>query len=406
MLVEEIDVVGVYTNLVNQKNVLVGRLGAVEAEIRTLLPYVEFIKQIRLLEAHLQSPTQPSAFAIYESAIIDLAELRAQLVRARSERSILNNIVQFFCFPGGVKDLESHIVRNAQLVENLRCRLKLVGKLSLQQEYQRLDDHLNQLIERGFNPQATINKHKELTNEKYSLRQRLVRIEELLQRKAAQESYPYSRESIRIVRPKPVLLRPKKKQQTVFTESNFWSPLSRDLKSAEKIVVIVRPYLTVRRTNCYLEIFKTLLKRDVHISVVTRPSEQHDPGMCQQSSDVIQTLADLGVEIITVPLIHQKIVLIDAAISWEGSMNWLSHKDTAEHLRRLDERHLVAEVKESLDVYLDRQGSFSCQPMIVTTNISKLSSGMGTSIVHQEFANVSERDIEAILFDCPLQTSP
>lgn len=390
MLVQEIDVASVYTNLVSEKNVLVGRLAVVEAEIRSLLTYVEFIQQIRRLEAHLQSPTQPSAFTIYESAVVDLADLRAQLVRARSERSVWSNIVQFFCFPDGVRDLESQIVRHAQLIENLRCRLKLVGKLSLQQEYQRLDDHLTRLIEKGFNPQATVNRHRELMTEKNSLSQRLVRIEELLQRRAAQEICTYSNKPRRLESSKPTLPRSKKKQQTVFSESNFWSPLSRDLKSAKKIVVIVSPYLTVRRTNCYLEIFKTLLNRDVHVSIVTRPAEQHDSSMCQQSSAVIQTLLELGVEIISVPQIHQKIVLIDEDISWEGSMNWLSHKDTVEHLRRLDDRHLVAEVKESLDAYIDPRESFSCQPIVVTNNMAEPSSGVEPSLVSQELVNVSK----------------
>jgi len=183
---------------------------------------------------------------------------------------------------------------------------------------------------------------------------------------------------------------------------NFWEPLENDLNFAQNAVVVVSPYLTVKRSKQFVKAFKNLLGRNAAVRVITLPTKLQTDHMVDQSASVIESLLELGVEVITVPKIHQKIIVIDDKICWEGSMNWLSHRDTAEHVRRIEDVELVAEVNESLNMYLKpTEAQYSDQPMIVTTNKSKSSSGLGSSIIHQEYVNVSPDQIEALLYDCP-----
>jgi hypothetical protein len=347
------------SNLMQEKIDVSNKLKLVEAETKRIDPWKEFLDQIRRLESHLQRPSERSPFAAYEIALTELSNAKLQLEYAKLDSSILNKIIRVCFFPNGVADLEKSVSLRAQKVEKLRRELKLFGKASLSSEYDRLVGHLNWQIEKGFDPQLTINEHTRLGNERKVLTESLKKLEEKLRsvkyNRVASEVHsrwgqanPLGEITSRKQVPSPAK-KPSKK--TVFTDSNFWRELSQDLKSAEKSVFMISPYLTVIRTSNYINIFETLIKDKVKICVVTCPSESHDEYMCGQSIEVIKMLQEMGIEVIKVPRIHQKVILIDEKISWEGSMNWLSHRVTAEHMRRLDEPELVSEINKVMAFY-------------------------------------------------------
>lgn len=363
MQIHDFDATEVFMELESEKTLLLRKLAATESRLLELQPYVDFVTQTRRLKEYLEAPTSQSLFAGYELGMRDLIAAKAQLAAIRSRESLLNNLLLSLKLPNKITNLENRINQRSKIIENLRFRLKLVGNMSLQEEFQRLNNHMQQLVSRGFLPQYWLDESRSATAEKLSLKSRLATIDEILEQRATRKRDDVisirqpKRESQTVTAPKrsrqkePSQKRPRwrfdKKEKTVFTDLNFWSHLESDLLSANKSVLIISPYLSTIRSNCYLEIFKTLIQQGVRLTVITKPPDENEA-----NRSVIETLTALTVEVIAIPKIHQKIVLIDKQISWEGSMNWLSHRDTAEHIRRIDDRAMVLEVQEVLEKYL------------------------------------------------------
>ncbi|MBS1953301.1 MAG: hypothetical protein JST89_03890 [Cyanobacteria bacterium SZAS-4] len=356
-------------SLIDEKIMLVKRLDDVEKQIQTFKYLTEFLQRMSRLDKHLQAPDHTSDLGKYESAVADLSALKARLSYVRSQRS---KVREFACFLGladTIPELEQEITRRAWRVDQLCRKLKLIGNLSLQEEYQILDDHLDGLMAKGFAPVAVASQILALETEIIETHYRLAIVEEQLQRKQKKNVSDFSPPPpLQPPPPPPPPPQSYPKRQSLFTHLNFWDSLERDLNAAQKAVVIVSPYLTVKRSKQFIETFEKLLSRKVDLKVITLPEKLQTEHMVDQSTSVIESLVELGVEISTVPKIHQKIIVIDDKICWEGSMNWLSHRDTAEHIRRIDDAELVAEVNASLDIYvkvIDAQ--FVNQPAVVTT---------------------------------------
>ncbi len=391
--------------LVDEKTLLVRRLEEVEKEVQLLKQCEEFLQRMARLDKYLQVPDQASDYGKYELAVATLSAVKTRLGYVSAQRSQLRKFLCFLGLVDTIPELEEQISRHVWRVEQLCRKLKLTGNIPLQQEYRILDDHLEVLMAQGFAPSAVSKQICTLETEKTEINDRLAKVEEQLKRKQTERVRDFSN---RLVQAKPAQLQfftpsqSSAKRQALFTHLNFWEPLENDLNFAQNAVVVVSPYLTVKRSKQFVKAFKNLLDRNAAVRVITLPTKLQTDHMVDQSASVIESLLELGVEVITVPKIHQKIIVIDDKICWEGSMNWLSHRDTAEHVRRIEDVELVAEVNQSLNMYLKpTEAQYSDQPMIVTTNKSKSSSGLGSSIIHQEYVNVSPDQIEALLYDCP-----
>ena len=113
---------------------------------------------------------------------------------------------------------------------------------------------------------------------------------------------------------------------SLFNERTFYANFLRDLRRANKHVVIESPYLTERRALYYTPIFQALSKRGVRVTIHTRHFHYHDANMRIQAEKATQALSRTGAQIYTFnDLRHWKIAAIDNAILWEGSLNVLSH---------------------------------------------------------------------------------
>jgi len=51
---------------------------------------------------------------------------------------------------------------------------------------------------------------------------------------------------------------------------------------------------------------------------------------------VIELLQEMGIKVFQLKNMHQKIAVIDRKITWEGSLNILSHQTSHEHMRRFE----------------------------------------------------------------------
>lgn len=136
----------------------------------------------------------------------------------------------------------------------------------------------------------------------------------------------------------------------MYTEKNFWYKFFQDVIQTKQRLIVLSPFLSVRRSSNFMDNFRAMKGRGVDIRVYTRPSNQQTGEMANQADIVIDQLRSIGIMVIERRSMHQKIAIIDDAIAWEGSLNILSHKDTEEHMRRFEGKATVEEVIRNLEL--------------------------------------------------------
>jgi len=147
-----------------------------------------------------------------------------------------------------------------------------------------------------------------------------------------------------------------------FNEITFWRTFRADLESARKSVLIVSPFLYPNRTRLFTDSFKTLIGKGIQIQIFTdclhdeQESKEKDQDIennseynRRQREKAYALLKETGVELICYHKCHQKVAIIDETITWEGSLNILSHSPqedtTKEQMRRFQDREVA---KDSL----------------------------------------------------------
>ncbi|MGO9018760.1 MAG: AAA domain-containing protein [Syntrophobacteraceae bacterium] len=136
----------------------------------------------------------------------------------------------------------------------------------------------------------------------------------------------------------------------MYTEKNFWARFFQDVKQSQQRLIILSPFLSVRRSSNFMDYFRAMKGRGIDIRIYTRPKNQQTGEMANQAEIVIDQLSSMGVNVIERRSMHQKVAIIDDDIAWEGSLNILSHKDTEEHMRRFEGRSTVEEIIRNLEL--------------------------------------------------------
>jgi superfamily I DNA and/or RNA helicase/ssDNA-binding Zn-finger/Zn-ribbon topoisomerase 1 len=122
---------------------------------------------------------------------------------------------------------------------------------------------------------------------------------------------------------------------SVFSERNFYPVFFHDLQSAQKEVIIFSPFVSIRRSSQFVELFRILSNRGIKIRLFTRPPAEQTGNMSIDAAHVLEHMKSIGVEVTERKRLHEKIGIIDRSIAWEGSLNILSHRDSSEQMRRL-----------------------------------------------------------------------
>lgn len=136
----------------------------------------------------------------------------------------------------------------------------------------------------------------------------------------------------------------------LYTEKNFWAQFFQDLKTIKERLILLSPFLSVRRSGVFMDYFRAMRGRGIDIRVYTRPRNQQTDEMANQADIVIEQLRSIGVTVIERRSMHQKVAIIDYAIAWEGSLNILSHRDTEEHMRRFEGLATIEEIIRNLEL--------------------------------------------------------
>ena len=130
----------------------------------------------------------------------------------------------------------------------------------------------------------------------------------------------------------------------LYNQDEFYDAFLGDLRRASTRVVIESPFMTMRRLNSLLPAIRQLCAKDVRVIVNTKPIEEHDGLLHQQSVDAIAASQEIGVTVLMTVGHHRKIAIIDDNILWEGSLNILSQNDSCEFMRRMQSAILVEQM--------------------------------------------------------------
>ena len=128
---------------------------------------------------------------------------------------------------------------------------------------------------------------------------------------------------------------------SIFENKNFFHVYSTDISTAQNEVLIVSPFLSIRRVQSALSYLATA---KVYKTVVTRPPENYAEKDRARISKLIDTLLQHNVNVKTKDSIHQKFAVIDQRIVWYGSINLLSYGVSEESIMRIESPEIAAEL--------------------------------------------------------------
>ncbi len=141
----------------------------------------------------------------------------------------------------------------------------------------------------------------------------------------------------------------------LYTDKNFWPAFLRDIQNCEKSLIILSPFIAVKRAGKLFDYLRVLVNKGVEVTIYTRPPTEQTGVLGEQSEETIKQLSKIGVKVTQRKNMHQKIALIDNQIVWEGSLNILSHSKTGEQMRRHEGENVANEVIRNLE--LDQQNA-------------------------------------------------
>lgn len=131
----------------------------------------------------------------------------------------------------------------------------------------------------------------------------------------------------------------------MYSDSTFFKAFINDLTSCKTCILIESPFITTSAADRLLPIFAKMRSRNVSITVNTRQPTEHNGDNERQALEVISKLQDIGVVVLYTGRLHRKIAIIDDEITWEGSLNILSHNKSCEFMRRITSREIAYRTK-------------------------------------------------------------
>ena len=142
----------------------------------------------------------------------------------------------------------------------------------------------------------------------------------------------------------------------LFNDQTFYRAFEKDLAQCKYDTIIESPFLTVRRINSLLPIFKKLRQQDVTIIVNTRDPREYDGYMATDAIQAIDMLQEIGIEVLFTGGHHRKLAIFDRRVLWEGSLNILSQNNSCEIMRRMESEALAEQTINfiNLNQFLDK----------------------------------------------------
>ncbi|MBU3953426.1 MAG: DEAD/DEAH box helicase family protein, partial [Proteobacteria bacterium] len=134
----------------------------------------------------------------------------------------------------------------------------------------------------------------------------------------------------------------------IFDKHSFFAVYLTDIENALTQVLIVSPFITKKRVIQMMPHFDMLLKKQVRITIMTRPVEDFKEDKKLSLEAIFTLLKGAGVQVVFKSNIHQKFAIIDQKTTWYGSINLLSFGYSEESIMRLSSSTIAHELIKSL----------------------------------------------------------
>lgn len=121
----------------------------------------------------------------------------------------------------------------------------------------------------------------------------------------------------------------------IYDQITFQERFLQDIAQAKESVLIVSPYITVRRVHWIAAALQQSKQKHTKIVVITRVPESLPVSSRKTTQMALSMLHELQVEIIFRKGIHQKYAIMDGNTVWYGSINLLSFSTSQESIMRL-----------------------------------------------------------------------
>lgn len=136
-------------------------------------------------------------------------------------------------------------------------------------------------------------------------------------------------------------------ENIIFDHQNFLSVYENDLATADREILIVSPFVTKRRLQQAMLLVNSALQKEVNITTITRPIEDHKDSRVIQA--LFATMKSMGIHMVFKSNIHQKFAIIDQRIVWYGSINLLGYGRSEETIMRIESTGIAHELLKSLE---------------------------------------------------------
>ena len=177
-------------------------------------------------------------------------------------------------------------------------------------------------------------------------------------------------------------------QHTVFTdEDKFYAALRADFEAARYLALMQSPFLRLRQLRLMRLPLMTMARRVRVCVFVQEPWGWHardtasTPDL-REFEECIKMLKSWGMHVTIRKEKHEKLIVIDHEIAWDGTLNLLSHRKTSERNTRWTSARKAEEIIASHRLY-------DCQECMLDEGLSLLS-----------YAKVSDAERLAFLGQC------
>lgn len=131
-----------------------------------------------------------------------------------------------------------------------------------------------------------------------------------------------------------------KADNRIFTQEDYWSVFSQDIRNSQKEIHIVTPYLHIALVKRFL----SLIPDGVTATVITGDEESFKPDTWVKIQSAIDLLLQNQVQVICSPQVYQRYAVIDRQLVWYGGINYLGFEKAAQGAMRLSTTELAKEL--------------------------------------------------------------
>lgn len=140
-------------------------------------------------------------------------------------------------------------------------------------------------------------------------------------------------------------------RHVICREDSFFDYFMVDVQHLKNRLIIYSPFMTEKRIAALLPFFVDAIHSGKNITVVTKAMSDRGKSEIAQYTKIENELSSIGVSLIHKKGMHEKLVFVDDAVVWMGSLNALSFSgETGEVMHRHQDKEIAQEYHKIFDI--------------------------------------------------------